>query len=42
MVRFDDPLEWITVVSGRLTVVKGLKRTNQNVSLGRTRHMIGL
>jgi hypothetical protein len=27
-----------TVVSGRLNVVKGLKRTNQIVSFGRSRH----
>jgi hypothetical protein len=31
-----------TVVSGRLNVVKGLKRTNQNVSFERTRHLISL
>jgi hypothetical protein len=29
-----------TVVSGRLNVVKGLKRTNQIASFGRSRHMI--
>jgi hypothetical protein len=33
---------YITVVSGRLNVVKGLKRTNQIVSFGRSGHMIGL
>jgi hypothetical protein len=31
-----------TVVSGRLNVVKDLKRTNQIVGLGRNRHLIGL
>jgi hypothetical protein len=31
-----------TVVSGRLNVVKGLKRTNQNISFERTRHLISL
>jgi hypothetical protein len=31
-----------TVVSGRLNVVKDLKRTNQIVDFGRNRHMIGL
>jgi hypothetical protein len=30
------------VTSGRLNVVKVLKRTNQIVSFERTRHMIGL
>ena len=32
----------ITVVSGRLNVVKGLKRTNQIVDFGRNWHIIGL
>jgi hypothetical protein len=31
-----------TVVLGRLNVVKSLKQTNQIVSFGRGRHMIGL
>jgi hypothetical protein len=31
-----------TVVSGRLNVVRGLKRTNYLVSFGKSRHMIGL
>jgi hypothetical protein len=30
------------VGSGRLNVVQDLKRTNQTVSLGRNRHLIGL
>jgi predicted fused transcriptional regulator/phosphomethylpyrimidine kinase len=30
------------VVSGRLYVVKGLKRADQIVSFGRSRHLIGL
>jgi hypothetical protein len=31
-----------TLVSGRLNVAKGLKRTNGIVGSGRSRHMIGL
>jgi hypothetical protein len=30
------------VLSGRLNVVKGLKRTNQIVDFGRNLHIIGL
>jgi hypothetical protein len=32
----------LTVVSGRLNVIKGLKTTNQIVSFERTRHIIRL
>jgi hypothetical protein len=32
----------LTVVSGRLNVIKGLKPTNQIVSFERTRHIIRL
>jgi predicted fused transcriptional regulator/phosphomethylpyrimidine kinase len=31
----------LSVVSGRLNVVKDLKRTNQIVSFGRSSHLIG-
>jgi hypothetical protein len=40
-IGFDD-LVMYTVVSGRLNVVKGLKRTNQNVSFERAQHLSGL
>jgi hypothetical protein len=34
--------QWRTVVSGRLYVIKGLKRTHQIIIFERCRHVIGL
>jgi len=39
--RANERLNY-NVVSGRLNVVKSLKRTNRIVSLGRRRHIISL